>query len=114
MVSIIPTLVIGFTLSAVAVFPLYAASSELDEASDLLKKIHHDQCLRHTLRGQVMVAHREHDQKRLDELYPSLDSITRKLKPDEARLEVIKNNLSHTASDQDAYESLILELGGCD
>lgn len=114
MVSFIPPLVIGFTLSAAVVFPLYAASPELEEASDLLKKIHHDQCLRHTLRGQVMVAHREHDQKRLDELYPKLDSITRKLKPDETRLEAIKNTLSHTASDQDAYESLILELGACD
>jgi hypothetical protein len=113
MVSSFTPSVIPFVLAALVAFPVFAAASpEIGEVVELLRKIHPDQCQRHQLRGQVLVAHREHDQKRLNALYPELDAITRKLKPDENRIKALTENLS--ASDQDAFESAQLSLGSCD
>lgn len=110
--SSITSPVTRLVLAAITAFPVYAASPEIEEVIDLLKKIHPDQCERHLLRGRVMVAHREHDQKRLNELYPKLDAITRKLKADEGRINALREKLP--ASDQNAFESAQLALGTCD
>jgi len=94
--------------------PVQAEGSALDEAVALLKKIHADRCERHSLRGQVMVAHRAHDQKTLNQIYPLLDEISRKLKPDEDRIKALQAIIEQNSADQNAMESAVLEMGECD
>ena len=114
MVSSHPTRIAGFLVFLLVSAPVFSASPQLEEAVSLLHRIHLDQCQRHQLRGQVMVAHREHDKKRLNALFPELDAITRKLKADESHLSALRDQLSGNASDQNAFESVMLELGQCD
>lgn len=103
----------------VLAFPLLTVSAqaetpELNEAIGLLKKIHDDQCQRHLLRSKVMVAHRDHDQKTLNALYPQLDTVTKKLKPDEDRIKQLQSSIAEDASNQLVFESAMVELTACE
>ena len=61
-----------------------------------------------------MVAHREHDQKTLSELYPKLETLTKKIKPDEERIKALQAVISGDSAAQDRLESIQVELGACD
>jgi hypothetical protein len=102
---------------ATAVFfsaPVFPGSAELDEAIALLREMHADQCRQQTLRSQVMVAHRAHDQKALDEVYPKLDALNRRLKPSEDRMKTLKTAINRDPDDRGAFEAAMLEVSECD
>ena len=106
--------IILLSLFSLNLSPARAETPELEEVAELLKKIHDDQCQRHSLRGRVMVAHRAHDQKTLDELYPKLETLTKKIKPDEERIKALQAAISGDSAAQDRLESIQVELGACD
>lgn len=101
-------------LFSLNVSPAWAETPELEEVIGLLRKTHDDQCQRHALRSKVMVAHRAHDQKSLDDLYPRLESISKKLKSDEDRIKVLQSVIAQNYETQNALEAAQVELGACD
>ncbi|QSA97911.1 hypothetical protein [Methylococcus sp. EFPC2] len=90
-----------------------ASSTELTEATELLKRMHADECRKQRLRGQLLVAHQSHDQTRMSTLAPQLDAISDKLKPLEDQLKSLKDRIKKIPADQTALDTVQLELGEC-
>lgn len=88
--------------------------AEVEEAVALLQQIHADQCQQQKLRGQVMVAHRSHDQETLDAIYPQLEAVSKRLKPSEDRLNALKASIKKDPQDQNAFEAALLQNAECD
>ncbi len=96
-------------------FPPLAQSSpaDLEEATALLQQMHEDQCQQQELRGKVMLAHRNHDDASLKELWPKIEAISAKLKPAEERMNVLRANLIQNPDEQNAFETALLQSGEC-
>jgi hypothetical protein len=94
--------------------PLAQSSpAELEEATALLQQMHEDQCQQQELRGKVMLAHRNHDDSALKELWPKIEAISSKLKPAEERMKVLKANLKQNPDEQNAFETALLQNAEC-
>ncbi|WP_045224959.1 hypothetical protein [Methyloterricola oryzae] len=108
-------IILPFCALGLASLPPLARSSpaDLEEAKALLQQMHEDQCQQQELRGKVMLAHRDHDDASLKELWPKVEAISAKLKPAEERMKVLKANLKQNADEQDAFETALLESGEC-
>lgn len=106
--TIIIPLVFGFPC------PILAASQELAEATELLGKMHADECQKQKIRGQLLLAHQSHDQARMTALAPQLDAINDRLKPSEMRLKALKEGIRKNPEDQGAFDTAQLALGECD
>jgi hypothetical protein len=107
------TLFLIFSLFA---FNAQAAGEEADlnEAISLLQQTHADQCRNQKIKGQLMLAHREHDQAKMQELWPQADEVSKRLKPSEDRLRVLKANIKKNQDLQNAFEQRLLAMGECD
>ena len=92
---------------------VYASSAEIEEAVTLLKQMHADQCQQQQLRGQVMLAHRNHDEETLKELWPQIEAISKRLKPLEDKLKALKANFKQNPDDQSAFETALLREAEC-
>jgi hypothetical protein len=87
--------------------------AELEEAISLLKQMHADQCQQQKLRGQLMLAHRNHDQETLNALWPQIEAISKRLKPSEEKLKVLKVSIGNNPADQSAFETALLREADC-
>ena len=90
------------------------ADTDLEEAIGLLKQMHADQCQLQQVRGQLMVAHQNHDESAVQTLVPQMDSITRRVKPSEDRLKALKASINQNLDDKNAFETALLESGNCE
>lgn len=96
-------------------FPTYvhSAPADLEEAKSLLKQMHEDQCQQQELRGKVMLAHRNHDEATLKELWPKIEAISQRLKPSEERMKALKASIKQNPEEQNAFESVLLQETEC-
>ena len=92
----------------------FAVSPDVDAAIDLDKHHHAEQCEKKRIQVQLLIAHQHHDQEKLNLLAPELDSINKRLKPTEDKLNALKANIKKNPDDQSAYETALLQLGGCE
>ncbi len=90
-----------------------ASGAELEEAITLLKQMHADQCQQQKLRGNVMLAHRNHDEETLNELWPKIEAIGKRLKPVEDKLNLLKASIKKNPDDQSAFETALLQQSDC-
>ena len=102
------------TIAFACTSPVFAVSPDLAEATELLKQMHADECQKQKLRGQLLVAHQAHDQAKMNALYPQLEAINNRLKPSENKLNALKVNLKKNREDQNAFETVQLQMGECD
>jgi len=100
----------NFAMSPLA----FAVSPDVDAAIDLDKHHHAEQCEKKKIQVQLFIAHQHHDQDKLNLLAPELDAINKRLKPTEDKLNVLKANIKKNPDDQSAYETALLQLGGCE
>lgn len=107
---------LGFTIVLMCFFSRssFGGGVEVEEAIALLQQIHPDQCQQQKLRGQVLVAHRDHDQETLDAIYPQLEVVSKRLKPLEDRLNALKAAIKKNPQDQNAFEAALLQNADCD
>jgi septal ring factor EnvC (AmiA/AmiB activator) len=94
--------------------PVFAASADVQAAVDLVKQSHADQCQKKKIQSQLLVAHQQHDQDKLDALAPELDAINKRLKPTEDKLNTLKASFKKNPDDQTAFETALLDTGDCE
>lgn len=100
-------LALSFSASA------YTVSPEVAEATELLRKMHGDECRKQKVRGQLMAAHQTHDQTGMSTLAPQLDALSERLRPLEAQLKSLKERIKKVPADQSALDTVQLEMGEC-
>ena len=92
----------------------FAVSPDVEAAIDLDKNHHAEQCEKKRIQVQLLIAHQHHDQEKLNSLAPELEAINKRLKPTEDKLNALKANIKKNPDDQSAYETALLQLGGCE
>lgn len=105
-----------FALAAglVSSAPAFAAGADVQAAVDLMKQSHADQCQKKKIQVQLLLAHQQHDQGKLNALGPELDAINKRLKPTEDRLNALKAAIKKNPDDEAAFETALLEMGDCE
>ena len=78
------------------------ASTEVEEAIGLIKEMHADRCQLQQVRGQLMVAHQDHDDSAVHMLLPQMESLNQRLKPLEDRLKALKLRITQNLDDKNA------------
>lgn len=91
-----------------------ASPADLEEAVTLLRDTRADRCQQSVLRGKLLVAHRSHDERTVNEFYPQLEAVNARLKPAEDKLKALQAVLRLTSEENNAFESAQIEYGTCE
>jgi hypothetical protein len=102
--------------ASVSVFskPVFADSKQVEEAITLLKQTYPEQCQKNKIKVQLLIAHQNHDQIRLNELGAKLDEINRILKPTDEKLTVLKSAIKKNPDDEADFNTALLDLSSCE
>ena len=111
------TCLIGATMSVAAgVFSpsVFGATAELEQAVSLLRDTRTDRCQQSALRARLLVAHRSHDEKTVDELFPQLEALNARMKPADDKLKTLAAVIRLNSQEQNAFETAQIENGSCE
>lgn len=114
MSDLLRSLSIPALAASLLAFPAVATAADVDEAIDLLKKTHDDQCEQQQLRGRLLVAHQSHDSVTLEALTPKLEALNARMKPSTEKLKALVAKFSENSQDRNAFEKAQIEMGSCD
>lgn len=94
--------------------PVFAVNPDVQAAIDLMKQTHADQCQKQKIRSQLLAAHQQHEQDKLNELEPRLDAINKRMKPTEDKLNALKASFKKNPDDESAFEEGLMQIGDCE
>jgi len=92
----------------------FASSADLEQAVSLLRDTRADRCQQSSLRSKLLVAHRSHDEKTVNEFYPQLEALNAKMKPAEDKLKALQAVIRLNSEENSAFETAQLEYGSCE
>lgn len=91
-----------------------ASTVDLEQAVNLLRETRGDRCQQSALRSKLLVAHRAHDERTVNEFYPQLEALNARLKPVEDKLKALQSVIQLNSQENNAFETAQLEYGSCE